>query len=148
MPSTQAGQVPWDWETTRDGRGEDIGGHNLLPQTGSGCPTGRVVRRRVFRQPGGVGGETARWKMIQPRAVPPVSNGVLDLGMAASGFHLQGSIVPITDGAMMAVRGEEGQLAAGHGRRSPGDGTDRCGTWLTLEEGAGGLPIWAAPSIL
>ncbi len=62
---------------------EGLGGHHLLTQTGPGCPTGQVMRHHLYRQPSGVGGETARRHVVQPHAVLQVSNGVLDLGMAA-----------------------------------------------------------------
>ena len=49
--------------------------------------------------------------MIQPHAVLQVSNGVLDLGMAAVvGLQLQGFPVPVGDEAVIAIGGEEGQL--------------------------------------
>ena len=43
----------------------------------------RLCAHHLYRQPGGVGGETARRHVVQPHAVLQVSNGVLDLGMAA-----------------------------------------------------------------
>ena len=54
----------------------------LVFQTDPRCPAGQVMRHHLHRQPGAVGGEAARRKMIQPHAVLQVSNGVLDLGMA------------------------------------------------------------------
>ena len=49
------------------------------------------MRHHLHRQPGAVGGEAAGRKMIQPHAVLQVSNGVLDLGVAAVvGLQLQG----------------------------------------------------------
>ena len=69
---------------------QGLGGHQLLAQTDARCPTGQVVRQHLGGQPGGVGGEAPRRKMIQPHAVLQVSNGVLDLGMAAMvGLRLQ-----------------------------------------------------------
>ena len=54
--------------------------------------------------------------MIQPHAVLQVSNGVLDLGMAAVvGLQLQGFPVPVGDEGVIAVDGEEGQLEPGVG---------------------------------
>ena len=38
---------------------EGLGGHHLLTQTGPRCPTGQVMRHHLYRQPGGVGGESA-----------------------------------------------------------------------------------------
>ena len=93
---------------------EGLGGHHLLIQTGPRCPTGQVMRHHLYRQPGGVGGETARRHVVQPHAVLQVSNGVLDLGMAAVvGLQLQGFPVPVGDEAVIAVGGEEGQLGTG-----------------------------------
>ncbi len=90
---------------------EGLGGHHLLTQTGPRCPTGQVMRHHLYRQPSGVGGETARRHVVQPHAVLQVSNGVLDLGMAAVvGLKLQGFPVPVGDEAVIAVGGEEGQL--------------------------------------
>ena len=62
---------------------EGLGGHHLLAQTDARRPASQVVRHHLHRQPGGVGGEAARGEMIQPHAIPEVSDGVLDLGVAA-----------------------------------------------------------------
>ena len=43
----------------------------------------KVVGDDLDGQPGGVGGEAARGEMVQPHAVLEVSNGILDLGVAA-----------------------------------------------------------------
>ena len=57
---------------------------------------GQVMRHHLYRQLSGVGGETARRHVVQPHAVLQVSNGVLDLGMAAVvGLQLQGFPVPV-----------------------------------------------------
>ena len=72
---------------------------------------GQVMRHHLHRQPGAVGGEAARRKMIQPHAVLQVSNGVLDLGMAAVvGLQLQGFPVPVGDEAVIAVRWRRGPV--------------------------------------
>ena len=47
------------------GEGEEpspqgLGGHQLLAQTVACCPAGQVMGPHLHRQPGGVGGETAR----------------------------------------------------------------------------------------
>ena len=39
---------------------EGLGGHYLLAQTDARRPAGQVMRHHLDRQPGGVGGETAR----------------------------------------------------------------------------------------
>ena len=62
---------------------EGLGGHQLLAQADAGCPLGQVVGHRLYRQPGAVGGETARGEMVQPDAVLEVAYRTLDLGVAA-----------------------------------------------------------------
>ena len=62
---------------------EGLGGYDLRTQTDARGPAGQVMRQHLHRQPGGVGGEAARGEMIQPHAVLEVSDGVLDLGVAA-----------------------------------------------------------------
>ena len=39
---------------------EGLGGYHLLAQTDARCPACQVMRHHLDRQPGGVGGETAR----------------------------------------------------------------------------------------
>ena len=46
---------------------EGLGGHQLLVQTDARCPAGQVMGHHLHRQPGGVGGETARREMVQAR---------------------------------------------------------------------------------
>ena len=43
----------------------------------------KVVGDHLDGQPGGVGGKTARWQVVEPHAVLQVADGVLDLGVAA-----------------------------------------------------------------
>ena len=62
---------------------EGLGGHHLLVQTDARCPAGEIVFHHLHRQPGAVGGEAARGEMVEADAVFQVSNGVLDLGVAA-----------------------------------------------------------------
>ena len=62
---------------------EGFGGYQLLAQTDARRPACQVVGDHLHRQPGGVGGEAARGEMVQPHAVLEVSDGVLDLGVAA-----------------------------------------------------------------
>ena len=55
------------------GQGEDpssegLGGHDLLPQADARCPAGEVVGHYLYREPGAVGGETARGHVVQPDA--------------------------------------------------------------------------------
>ena len=86
---------------------EGLGGYHLLAQTDARCPTGQIVRQHLDGQPGGVGGETAGRHVVQPHAVLEVSDGILDLGVAAMvGLQLQGILVPVGDEAMIAVAGE------------------------------------------
>ena len=95
---------------------EGLGGHDLLTQADAGGPAGQVVRHRLYRQPGAVGGEAARGEMVQPHAVLEVAYRVLDLGVAAVvRLQFQGLSVPVGDEAVIAVGGEEGQLGTGGG---------------------------------
>ena len=72
--------------------------------------------------------------MIESHAVLEVSDGILDLGVAAMvGLQLQGIPVPVGDEAMIAVAGEEGQLGTGRGLHPPDDEPHRGGVGLTLE---------------
>ena len=76
----------------------------------------KVVRHHLDGQPGAVGGEAPRGQMVQPDAVLEVSDGILDLGVAAVvGRQCQGLPLPVGDAAVIAVAGEEGQLGAGRG---------------------------------
>ena len=89
------GPAPWQMQGQSacragesSGQGEDpssegLGGHDLLAQADAGRPAGQVVRHHLYRQPGGVGGEAARGEMVEPDAVLEVSDGILDLGVAA-----------------------------------------------------------------
>ena len=76
----------------------------------------KVVRHRLYRQPGAVGDEAARGEVVQPDAVLEVAYRVLDLGVAAVvSLQFQGLSVPVGDEAVIAVGGEEGQLGTGGG---------------------------------
>ena len=56
-----------------------------------------------------IGGEAARGEMVESDAVLEVSDGILELGVAAMvGLQLQGCPVPVGDEAVIAVAGEEG----------------------------------------
>ena len=121
---------------------EGLGGHHLLTQTGPRCPTGQVMRHHLYRQPGGVGGETARRHVVQPHAVLQVSNGVLDLGMrrwsaSSSRVSPSRSVMKV----VIAVGGEEGQLGTGSGLHPPDNEPHRCGVGLTLEGDVEPVPI-------
>ena len=119
---------------------QGLGGHHRLAQTDARCPACQVAGDHLDGQPGGVGGEAARGEMIQPHAVLEVSDGILDLGVAAMvGLQCQGVPVPVGDEAVIAVSGEEGQLGTGRGFYPPDDEPHRCGVRLTLERGVGGL---------
>ena len=94
----------------------------------------------LYRQPGGVGGEAARGEMVQPHTVLEVSDGILDLGVAAMvGLQFEHLPVPVGDEAVIAVGGEEGQLGTGRGLHTPDDEPHRRGVRFTLEGSAGGL---------
>ena len=93
-----------------------LGGHHRLAQTDALGPASEVVGHYLDRQPSGVGGEAPRGEMVESDAVLEVSNGVLDLGVAAMvGLQFQGCPVPVGDEAVVAVAGEEGQLGTGRG---------------------------------
>ena len=69
------------------GEGEEappqgLGGHHLLAQADARRPAGQVVGDHLDGQPGAVGGEAARGKMVEPDAVLEVPDGILDLGVA------------------------------------------------------------------
>ena len=93
---------------------EGLGGYQLLTQTDARGPAGQVVGHHpvsstgqaLYRQPGSVGGEAPRGEMVQPDAVLEVSDGILDLGVAAMvGLQFQGIPVPVGDEAVIAVGG-------------------------------------------
>ncbi len=72
--------------------------------------------------------------MVEADAVLEVSDGILDLGVAAmAGLQLQGIPGPVGDEAVIAVAGEEGQLGTGRGLHPPNDEPHRSGVGLTLE---------------
>ena len=90
---------------------------HLLDQTDARCPASEVVGHHLDRQPGG---EAARGEMVESDAVLEVSDGILELGVAAMvGLQLQGVPVPVCDEAVIAVAGEEGvRPLRGGSRRS------------------------------
>ena len=107
---------------------------DLPTQTDARWTTGQVVGHHLYRQPGAVGGEAARRKMVEPDAVLEVSDGILDLGVAAVvSLQFEHFPVPVGDEAMIAVGGEEGQLGTGRGPHPPDDEPYRCGVRLGLE---------------
>ncbi len=64
---------------------EGFGGYHLLAQTDARGPAGQVMGHHLAGQPSGVGGEAARGEMVEADAVLEVSDGILDLGVAAMG---------------------------------------------------------------
>ena len=87
-----------------------------------------------------IGGEAARREMAPPHTVLEVSDGVLDLGVAAMiGLQFQGLPVPVGDEVVVAVAGEEGQLRTGRRLHPPDNEPHRCGVLLGLEGGVGRL---------
>ena len=82
----------------------------------------KVVGHHLGGQPGGVGSEAPRWEMIQPDAVLEVSDGVLDLGVAAvAGLQFQGIPLPASDHGVIAVVGANRaswELGVGFTRRT------------------------------
>ena len=94
---------------------EGLGGHHPLAQTDARGPAGQVGQH-LDGQPGTVGGEAARGEMVEADAVLEVSDGILDLGVAAMvGLQFQGFPVPVGDEAVIAVADEEDQLGPGVG---------------------------------
>ena len=84
----------------------------------------------------------ARGEMVQPDAVLEVSNGVLDLGVAAvAGLQFEQLPIPVGDEGVIAVGGEEGLLGTGPWSHPPDDEPHRCGVRLTLEGGIEPVPI-------
>ena len=140
MQSEAAG---WAGEPSGEGEeasSEGLGGYHLLPQTDAHCPAGQVMGYHLDGQPGGVGGEAARGEMVEADAVLQVSDGILNLGVAAMvGLQFQGFPVPVGDEAVIAVGGEEGQLGTGRRLHPPHDEPHRGGVRLGLEGGAGGV---------
>ena len=99
---------------------EGLGGYDLLAQTDARCPASHVMCHHLDGQPGAVGWEATRREMVESHAVLEVSDGVLDLGVAAMvGLQCQGVPVPVGDAAVIAVAGEEGQLETGRGLHLP-----------------------------
>ena len=127
------------------GQGEEAppegpGGHHPLVQTDARGPAGQVMGQHLDGQPCAVGGEAARGEMVEADAVLEVSDGILDLGVAAMvGLQFQGFPVPVGDEAVIAVAGEEGQLGTGRGLHPPDDEPHWGGFGLALEGSVGGL---------
>ena len=81
---------------------EGLGGYHLLAQTDAHDPAGQVMGQHLDGQPGAVGGEAARGEMVEADAVLQVSDGILDLGVAAMvGLQFQGFPGPVGDEAMI-----------------------------------------------
>ena len=125
------GPAPWQMQSEAarragepSGEGEEpssegLGGHHLLAQTDARRPASQVVGHHLHRQPGSVGGEAPRGEMVQSDAVLEVSDGVLDLGVAAMvGFQFQGLPLPVGDAAVIAVGGEDSWAGVGCTRRT------------------------------
>ena len=137
QPACRAGEPSGQGEEPSP---EGLGGHGLLTQADARGPAGQVMRHYLGGQPGGVGGEAARGEMVQPHAVLEVSDGVLDLGVAAMiGLQLGQLPIPVGDEAVIAVGGEEGQLGAGRGLHPPDDEPYRRGIGLAPEGSVSGL---------
>ena len=85
---------------------EGLGAYQLLTETDARRPARQIVRHHLDRQPDGVGGETARWEMVEPHAILEIPDGVLDLGVAAVvGFQFQDLAFPVSDAGVIAVVG-------------------------------------------
>ena len=95
---------------------EGLGCHHLLAQPDAVCPACQVVGHHLYGHPGGIGGEAARWEMVESDAVLEVADSGLDHCVAAMvGLQLQGIPVAVGDQGVIAVVGEERQLRAGRG---------------------------------
>ena len=93
-----------------------------------------------------IGGETARWQVVEPDAVLQVADGVLDLGVAAVvGLESQGVALPSGDEGVIAVVGEQRQLGAGRGLHPADDEPHRRGVGLGVERRIGGLSHVVVP---
>ena len=66
MQSEAAGRAGESSDQGEDPSSERLGGHHLLAQTDAGRPAGEVVRHHLYRQPGGVGAESARGRWFNP----------------------------------------------------------------------------------
>ena len=129
----RAGDPPHQSE---DPSPEGLGDQGPLAQTNPRRPAGQVMRHRLDRQPGAVGGEAPRRHVVQPDAVLEVAYGVLDLGVAAMiGLQFQRLPVPVGDEGVIAVSGEEGELGTGCRLHPPDDEPYRRGVRLGLERG-------------
>ena len=104
--------VRWPERVIRPAREKNRRRRVLVVTTCSPRPMRAVQRARLwahhlYRQPGGV--EAARGEMVQPHTVLEVSDGILDLGVAAMvGLQFEHLPVPVGDEAVLAVGGEEG----------------------------------------
>ena len=67
----------------REKKRRRTGGHHPLVQTDARGPAGQVMGQHLDGQPCAVGGEAARGEMVEADAVLEVSDGILDLGVAA-----------------------------------------------------------------
>ena len=120
------------------------GGHDLLTQADAGgrIPTYHTrlwaIACTASQAPLAAKRPDGRW--FKPDAVLQVSNGVLDLGVAAvAGLQFQGLSVPVGDEAVITVGGEDGQLGTGRRLHPPDDEPHRRGVRLGLEGGLGGF---------
>ena len=93
-----------------------LGGCRRFAQPDARGPAGQIVGDDLDSQPGGVGGEASRGKMVEPHAVFEIADGILDLGVATMvGLQIQGFAVSIGDEGVIAEIGEQGELGAGGG---------------------------------
>ena len=114
MQSEAAGRAGEPSGQGKEAPPEGLGGYHPLPQTDAHGPAGQVMGHHLDGQPCAVGGEAARGEMVEADAVLEVSDGILDLGVAAMvGLQFQGIAGPVGDEAVITVAGEEGQLGTG-----------------------------------
>ena len=85
LPGPALGQVQGDAARRAgepSGEGEEassqgFGCYQLLTETDARRPAGQVLGHHLDRQPGGVGGETSRWEVVEPDAVLEIPDGVV-----------------------------------------------------------------------
>ena len=110
----RAGQPPGQAQVACSQR---LGGDQLLAQADPAGPAGEVVRDDVEGQPGRVGSEPAGGQVVEADAVLEVTDGVLDLGVAAVvGLQRQRVPVAVGDEAVVVVVAEQRELGAWVGR--------------------------------
>ena len=130
---------------------EGLGGGHQLTQTDARCPADQVMGDDLDSQPGGIGGETTRWQVVESHTIFQVAYSILDHGVAAMvSFQVQGVALTVGDEGVIAVVGEQRQLGVWRGLYPADDEPHRLGVGLTGKGGIDGLghigaalhPVW------